>query len=253
MLIIRMLVGFLLMAAAMYAYDEKCMPDLVVPTGIPPQSLEATIVHRFDRIPSGQFPDNIMASANAKIGVRYVIRAGLEGGAEYLYCPSSVIGQKEYAVHAAYSHAVPAVPLCAQAYVRYFGVQSWFNQPWERNLLYQLTIQSKPVWGRISPVVNLAYDALAGKPGMGAGVDVAVAENIGIVGEYYPPLGARDSSRAGKLDVHCFSLGARIATYGHHFLFTLGNSTDIGARHLMRGTVNKNLYFGFNLQRLFAF
>jgi hypothetical protein len=244
----------LLMAATIYAYEEKCMPDLVVPTDIPPKNLEATIVHRLDRNPAGQFPDNFMTSANARLGVRYVVWSKIEAGADYLYCSSSLISPKEFSLHTAYSYFIPKLFLRTQVDLLFFGAQQpGFETPWDYNMLYQLNVQSEPFWKRVLPVINLAYDGLLKKFGMGGGIDVAVAENIDIVGEYYPAIGARDTTPEGNQNVNCYSVGVKITTYGHHFLFTLGNSTDIGVRHLMHGAKNNNIYFGFNLQRLFAF
>ena len=248
---LRLIVFYcILITALIYSYDENNMADLIVPTQIAPKSLEVNIVHRFTRTPSGDFPDNFIAMANVDLSLRYVIWSKLEVGAGWLFLP------KEYTFDAAYSYFIPAMYLRTQAYIQFFGTQTipGDRTSWENNALYQINLQSEPIAGRIFPTVNLLYDGLAKKFGLGTGLDIAVRENMDIVGEYFPVLGTRDTVLfTGAPLVNCYSVGFKISTPGHHFMFTVSNSTDIGMRRLMRGTYNNNIYFGFNIQRLISF
>jgi len=236
------------------AYDEKNMADLAVPTQIPLHSLEISIVHRFYRVPSADFPDNFITMANPKIDLRYVILPGLEAAAGYQFAP------KEYTFHAAYSYFFPKLFLRTQALVQFFGTQVFafndsgdYTPSWKNNAVYQFNVQSDPLIGRILPTADFVYDGLSSKFGLGAGIDIVVAENMDIVGEYFPVLGSRDSTSFSGPAVNCYSVGFKITTPGHHFMVTVSNSTDLGVRRLMRGTVNNNIYFGFNIQRLISF
>jgi len=243
---------FIFLAASLsFAYEEQNMADLAVPTQIPPNSLELNILHKFTRIPSGDFPDNFINFANVQLDLRYVILPKLEIGAGYQLYPT-----KEYTFHAAYSYFIPDLFLRTQAYLQFFGTQTIPGQrtSWENNVLYQINLQSEPIVGRFFPTVNFIYDGLAKKFGIGTGIDVAVRENMDIVGEYFPVVGTRDSlpSRTG-LRVNCYSLGFKITTPGHHFMFSVSNGTDLGVRRLMRGAFDNNINFGFNIQRLISF
>jgi len=244
-----LVLSILFSASMLLAYDEKNMADLTVPTQLSPKSLEINIVHRFLRTPSGDFPDNFITLANVNIDLRYVILSKLEVGAGWLFLP------KEYDFHAAYSYFIPDVYLRTQAYIQFFGTQTVFDtaSSWKNNALYQINLQSEAIAGRIFPTINLMYDGLAKKFGLGTGIDVSVREDMDIVGEYFPVLGAPDQPIFGGPLVNCYSVGFKITTPGHHFMFSVSNSTDIGVRRLMRGTFNNNIYFGFNIQRLVSF
>ena len=64
-------------------------------------------------------------------------------------------------------------------------------------------------------------------------------------------------SADGKLEKYigeedAISLGLRIDTYGHKFLFLLSNSDDIGIRRTSLGVQKDTFWrFGFNIQRRF--
>ena len=225
------------------------MADLTVPTQLPQKSLEINILHRFLRTPSAPFPDNFITLANVNLDLRYELWSKLEVGAGWLFLP------KEYDFHAAYSYFLPELYLRTQAYIQFYGTQTVFGDAstWKNNALYQINLQSEAIAGRIFPTINLMYDGLDQKFGLGTGLDVAVREDMDIVGEYFPVLGTRDSDPFSGPLVNCYSVGFKITTPGHHFMFSVSNSTDIGVRRLMRGTFNNNIYFGFNIQRLVSF
>jgi hypothetical protein len=249
---LRLIVFYcILITSLIYAYDENNLADLIVPTQIAPKSLEVNIVHRFLRDPAGDFPDNFVTLANVNLHLRYVIWSKLEIGTGWLFLP------KEYTFHAAYSYFMPNLYLRTQAYIQFYGTQTAFGDrtSWKNNALYQINLQSEPIVGRIFPTVNLLYDGLIKKFGLGTGLDVAVLKDLDIVGEYFPVIGGKDSVAfgGGPAMANCYSVGFKISTPGHHFMFSISNSTDMGVRRLMRGTYNNNIYFGFNIQRLISF
>jgi hypothetical protein len=224
------------------------MPDLIVPEQITAPSLEVNVTHRFYRQPTAMFPDNFIAGANVKAGLRYAIWQGLEVRAEYVFIP------KEFTMDAGYSMSFPQIFLRAQAYLQYYGAQSDVSKYWDYNALYQVNLQSTAILGRIYPVVNVAFDGMSKKFGMGTGLDVMVWNNIDVVGEYYPALGKRDTQLyTGSSLVNCFLAGVGFTTLGHHFMINVSNSRDMVMRRLMRGTADNTLFYGFTIQRLFSF
>jgi hypothetical protein len=106
-------------------------------------------------------------------------------------------------------------------------------------------LESRPVAKRFIPVINLGYDGYHEKMGCGLGMSISILEKVSLLGEYFPVLDSDQDEREDS-----FAFGFRIRTYGHFFLFLLGNNVEIGTRQLMRGAVNNELHFGFNIQRL---
>jgi hypothetical protein len=255
----KLLKGFLLcllIPVLVHAYEEKSMPNLAVPTELEQGNLEAGIIHRFLRYPSGQFPDNFINMANVDLSLRYIIVSKLEVGLGYIGSGNSVISAKETFVNMGYSYFIPQLYVRTQAIIQYYRDESVDYPPkWTDNMLYRFNMQSDPILKRISPVINVAYDSKLKKAGLGTGLNVSITDNVDVVAEYYPNIGKRDSTlisiTESRPTVNCYAVGIKYSTYGHHFMLTVGNSTDIGMRHQMRGAVNNNIYFGFSIQRLF--
>jgi len=240
---------FLLILSAAFdlaAYDEPCLPSLEVPVQLEPQSLEAGIQHRFYRVPAADFPDDFIASAFGKIGLRYVPLQNAALGASYLFMP------KEFDLHAGYAIAVPQIQIRAQPVIHWFGAQSDDYSHWNRNVLYQIALQSMPLFKTCSIAIDALYDNLAKKAGFGTGANVSLSESVSFVGEYYPVIGKQDTTFTGITKTNCFSFGIKFTTSGHHFVLLASNSTDMGMRHLIRGAPSNSLSFGFNIHRLFS-
>jgi hypothetical protein len=237
-----------LTVSLVFAYNENSMPGLDVPTQLDPKSLEASIVHRFYRSPTANFPDNFITMANVMLGLKYVILPKLEAGTSYQFMG------KEYAFHAAYSLFFPKAFLRTQALVRFFGAQRDNDTLWNENFLYEINFQSEPIAGRFLPVINLAYNGLTKKVGLGTGLDVVIFRNFDFLAEYYPVLGTRETVLYSETKkVNCFLAGLKYSTPGHQFMFTISNNYDIGNRRHMAGATDNTLYYGFNIQRLFSF
>lgn len=243
---IRRLLLFALVTVSMaFAYDEKCMPELSVPTKLEAGSLEAAVQHRFLRIPGPDFPDNFIYMANVKLGLRFVPLPKLETGTSYDFY------HREYDFRAGYSFFLPRQYLRMQALATYYGAKRDFYLKWDHSFLGQINFQSEPVAGRVLPVLDLAYDGLTRKMGMGTGINIVVLDNIDLLGEYYPVLGGRDTL-LGKKAVNCWTAGVKITTAGHHFILNVSNNYEVGMRRHMRGAPDNNtIYYGFTIHRLF--
>ena len=71
-----------------------------------------------------------------------------------------------------------------------------------------------------------------------------------LLAEYYP---AFDKGEAWTGEYDGFAFGFKYKTAGHHFTFQLSNVTDIGIRKSSLGTDSRDLYLGFNMQRILRF
>lgn len=170
-------------ASLTFAYTENCMPDLPVPTQLDAGSLEADIQHRFLRTPGPDFPDNFINMANVKLGLRYVPFSKTEIGTDYDFL------FKEYDFRAGYSFFFPWLFLRMQALGVYYGAERDFTPKWDHSFLGQVNFQGEPLFGRVLPAVDMAYDGFTSRFGLGTGIDIVVMSNIDLLGEYYPVLG----------------------------------------------------------------
>ncbi len=127
-------------------------------------------------------------------------------------------------------------------------VEGFWKEDRESVWFGRLELQGPSV-ARLTPVVNAGFDADNRQTGFGFGLDCAVARNISLIGEFFPR--TDPVSWEGGRSTDCFAAGVQVKTYGHHFLFQVGNSTDIGLRRMMRGAPNRDLKFGFGIKRLF--
>jgi hypothetical protein len=46
-----------------------------------------------------------------------------------------------------------------------------------------------------------------------------------------------------------YSIGIKADTYGHQFMFMLGNNEDMTPRQIVHGSKTRDLKLGFNVQR----
>lgn len=160
----------------------------------------------------------------------------------------------EYRVGAGYSF-FPLIPRCrAQAGFDWVSfktgrfVEGFWKEDRESVWFGRVDLLGPSV-GRLTPVVNAGFDSDNRKTGFGIGLDCAVTRNISLIGEFFPR--ADRGSWEGERSTDCFAAGVQVRTYGHDFLFQIGNSTDIGLRRMMRGAPNQDLKFGFGIKRLF--
>lgn len=236
----------LVVSLSVTAYDENCMIELAVPTRLEAGSLEAIVAHRFYRQPGPDFPDNFINTADVKLGLRYVPLAKVEAGTSYDF------RNKEYNFNAGYSFFLPRQYLRTQVLAVFYGAKRDFSDTWDHSFFGQLNVQSEPLAGRILPIVDLGFDGLTKRFGIGTGIDLVVRDNIDILGEYYPVLGKRDTSFSGKKATDCFAAAIKFTTSGHQFVLSVANNYEFGMRRHLRGSLNNTLYYGFSIRRLFS-
>lgn len=230
---------------------EPAMLNLQVPSRLEKSEFVFAIQHRFygeiNEDPLNTF-FGLDAGANVGLGVRYTILLGVEIHASYTRF------QKEYTIGARYTHSIPQIMTTMLLNVHYFDHESFGLDERTRNFFYGLALQSEPLANVIIPVVNVGYDGYNERFGFGFGIgfgfdlEIGPIERISIIGEYYPVIN-RDSIIHGPKNY--FATGLKCDTYGHHFIFLVGNGSQIGARRLMLGAESNNdFYFGFNIHRI---
>jgi hypothetical protein len=232
---------------------EKSMLSLKLPSELESRQAQFFFQHRFygriDQKPLDTF-FGMDIGANAKLGFRVRIVKNVE------LAVSHVARDNEYAVAAGYAFSIPGVPVRGQADAEFFTnkrnyiVEDVDVLKRKRFAAFRLDLATKAVWNRLTPVVNIGYDTDWKRGGLGLGLDVAVTPKYSLIGEYYPRL--KKDGRDGLI-YDSFAVGLKVQTYGHHFLFHVGNDTEIGTRKLMAGSASKYLFFGFGIQRLLEF
>jgi hypothetical protein len=238
MLRIFSVVLVLLIPQAVLSYENGKL-NLSVPTELEEGQTEFVVQHRFYGKIAEEPLDTFLGmamGANVRIGLRGVLREKVE------FKVSHIRLQKEYVVGLSYAYVVRD-RLRSQVEIRFFSFKPGIQER-KRGLFYQLALQSDPILERITPVANLGYDSYEGSAGIGFGIDVGLLEHLSLIGEYFPVLD-------GNGETDCFAFGLGLRTYGHRFMVLLGNSSKIGTQRLMLGTNARDLYFGFNIQRLF--
>lgn len=211
------------------------------------------IQHRF----YGTLKDDLLginAGANTGLSLRYLVWSKLEINGAF------VRNQKEYIIGAGYALFIPQLWLKSQINVEFFNYEKLglptTVSPRRRNLFYSAALQSEPILERITPTINVAYDGYNRRIGLGVGLDIGFEFEIGplegmnIIGEYFPIIN-RDIAVNGPKN--SFTAGFKFNTYGHHFMFLVGNTTEIGTRRLMLGTRSNDLYLGFTIHRFISF
>lgn len=225
---------------------EPSKINLRVPTGLESKQMVLGIQHRF----YGTLKDDLLgmnAGANTGLNIRYLVWSKLEiNGAFARY-------QKEYTIGAGYAFFIPQLWLHSQINLEFFDYEKLGLSTRRRNLFYSAALQTEPILARIIPTINIAYDGYNQRIGLGAGLDVGFEFEIGplegmnIIAEYFPIMN-RDNDVNGPKN--SFTTGLKFNTYGHHFIFLVGNTSEIGIRRLMLGANNNDLYLGFTIHRL---
>lgn len=184
---------------------------------------------------------------NIGIGLRYSVLSGLELNASRFW------NRKEGIIGASYAYPIPATPLRSQLDIQFFRFEEFSLQKGalgkEDGVFVLFSLQSEPLFNRISPLVNIGYDSHTEEFGAGLGLGIVIIEYLGIlqrlsaVGEYFPTTGE-------DKDENSFAFGFRIETYDHHFDLILSRNSENGVRRLMAGTIKaEGVRFGFNIKR----
>ncbi|MCS7298569.1 MAG: hypothetical protein RMJ37_01240 [Spirochaetia bacterium] len=136
--------------------------------------------------------------------------------------------------------------------VEYNNTKEMIDNNYSRhnNIFSVLSIQSMPIFDVIDFGVNVGYDYLYKGFGLGIFTSIGYLElpdgyKVSLVGEYYPTF-LRVNGQSDN-----FVFGLKIDTYGHHFLFTIGNTYFATVRSSMFGMEDNYLRLGFRIDRIF--
>ena len=209
-------------------------------------SLELRLNHRFygaalkDEPIETFFGMDIGANVGAELGWFPV--SGLEIRAGH------VRSLKEYTLGGYWSTYVDGFE--AAFSMGYSSVKPVANQDREGGLTLLGAFSAPFAEGRVIPTVNYSYDGRTERHGPGFGLSFGLGENTALIGEYFPLLD-RDEDDPSILPEDPFSFGVRRTTWGHQFVFILGNSTGIGPRGQLNGAATNDLALGFTIRRMF--
>ena len=233
---------------------EKSMLSLKLPSELEARQAQFFFQHRFyGNINEEPFDTffGMSGGANAGLGFRVRLFQNFE------LVASHVFNENEYGLAAGYAFKIPRLPVRGQMDAevftnkRIYFIGNSIVQDRKRFASFRLDLAFKPILNRLSPVVNVGYDTDRKKTGLGLGLDLALTSKYSFIGEYYPRLNKNE--KIDGLMYDSYAVGLKVQTYGHHFLFHIGNNTEIGTRKLMAGSAHKGLFFGFGIQRLLEF
>jgi hypothetical protein len=250
-------------AVMLFGYDEWDLPNLVTPTTVKPMALEAQFQHQFlGRIDGKNAADRVFGisdGADVRTKLRFIIWSTIQVYASYDNLQQFNYSRNEYVLGASYAHAIPFIHILAQADGRYYTNASFITFPQVRKNYYfvQLALQNEPLFDRVVVSANGGYDITNKRWGLGLGLDVKIIEMLDVVGTVFPVIDRSNSPVAGlpgsSTQDSPFLFGVKLTTAGHQFFLTLGSGSEIGEQHLMWGTGNTHLKFGFIVKRLFSF
>jgi hypothetical protein len=241
------LMSLLFSASAIFALETTSL-NLRVPGGLDPGQLALAVPHRFLGKIDDRPLDNLFGidqGANAGMSLRYRVWSGFEVEGSYAR------SEKEFGVNAGYSFTVPKM-LRSGIAVQYFDYKRADITGRRRNLFYQASFQSEPLFEKIHLNLEGGYDGYNRRLGVGFGLDAGIDVTLGpieglhFVAEYFPVI---DPEAGVTGPGNSFAAGLKARTYGHHFMFFVGNNPEIGARRLMLGAPGNDLYLAFNIQR----
>lgn len=228
---------------------ELGMLNLKGPADLESRQGEIRIQHRFSGDVTDDPLDNLFGAdlgANVGLGLRYAV-SGFELSATRLR------NMREYILTIGYGHAFPGVPLRGQTDVHFFRYDDFGlgmgGVDRESGVFGLLSLQTEPLHNKLTLAVNLGYDGKEEEFGAGFGFAITILERTGTlqkvsaVGEYFPTTNKDYNDQS-------FAFGLRLQTYDHDFDFVLGNNSNIGARHLMAGAMDRaDVRLGFNIKR----
>ena len=233
---------------------EKSMLSLKLPSRLEARQAQFFFQHRFyGRIDKDALDTffGMSQGANAGLGFRVRLFENFEMAVFHVFL------NNEYSLVAGYAVDLPSLPLRAQVDAEIFTdkklifLKDRVDFTRKRFAALRLDLASKPILNRLTPAVNIGYDTEMERTGLGFGLDAAISKKFSLIGEYYPRL--KKNGPDDDLRYDSYAVGLKVQTYGHHFLFHVGNNTQIGIRRLMAGSASRDLYFGFGIQRLLEF
>jgi hypothetical protein len=231
---------------------EKSMLNLKLPTALEVRQAQFFLQHRFRGYAVKEKPletfFGMESGANVGLGFRTCVLKNLEVIASYTFW------EKEYVLGVGYALTSPGAWIKGQIDLQYFTYKRPQFDPFAKHksfAYFRLDLASKAIGNFVTPVINIGYDTDYRKVGLGVGIDLGLSEKFSLIGEYFPRLWKKDY--ADRQMVDSFAFGLKVQTWGHHFLFMLGNSTDVGTRRMMHGSNVKDLFLGIGIQRLLEF
>jgi hypothetical protein len=249
-----MLAGFLSITLLAYPLG---MSGIRAPSPMNQFATEFEFQHRFygDILDTNSTFLGMDQGANANLELSFYPIKGLS------ISVSRISSGKETHLGVSYSHTFRKIYLKARVG---FDIYTYPNDTRYWGYFPNFTVQTEPILGRIEPFLTLGYDSdMDGIFNWGVGLSVTVLKDfyyfteIALIGEYHPhPRGVGYIPELRPEGIYLFGIGA--STYGHQFLFTLSNTTNLGARQLMYGRVRYmddvgfELRFGFTIRRLLS-
>jgi len=236
-----------------FSYDDRSLTDFDAGFDLPPNSLEASFTHRFYGPLDTDGLKTVFglgSGANARIKELYISSFGLLVDANF------TTDARELSFGAGYAVIPKTFLVNLLAYAQLSSDQYWdttINDLSRKGDLYlQMVAQTKPfLFKRLLLTVALGYDLNENKPGLATGFEVVIRDNVGIIGELAPvTIKKVDNINFGNPS---YSIGARVSTFGHQFIFFVGNATGIGPRKFLYGSGDYHLRLGFEIKRLFNF
>lgn len=238
---------FLLAIVTILPSYETSMLNMDVPTNLEYKTMEVNIRHRFMGAIDDELIDNFFGmdiGANINLGVRFPIYSKLELELDYIRVNS------EY--NLALSYKLPTISIFkSQIEFEYFSFEKLGQTERRNNFLYQIDLQSKELFSRVTPALNLGFDGYHERFILALGMNVKFTDSWGMIAEYFPVID-RNNDASGRTSVgenSCFAIGLRLQTYAHHFMLILSNNDKIGIRNMGLGSPTDDLKFGFNLSR----
>jgi hypothetical protein len=244
------MIASLAVVSTLFAYEDWSLPNLEAPTLIGPFGLEAQVQHQFlGRIDGSDKFDRffgISDGADAWFTLRTVVWSSAQAYTSYDNLQIFNQSRNEFVVGTSYAVALPWIFLHVQPDGQFFSYSSYRTYPEKRfnNFFVQCAFQNDPLFGRFVALIDPGYDFDKRAFGLGLGLDAKVMGSLDVYGEYFPVVNkSADTLYPGRSIEPPFSMGVKFTTAGHQFFLFLSNATEIGARHLMMGTLDNNLRF----------
>jgi hypothetical protein len=244
-------VVLVLLSAALFAEQfENPMLNMTVPSGLEDSQAYIVINHKFMRTLYNYPKDDLYAvfdgGANFNLDFRYMIGWNIEAQAGY------TTTNREQTAGLSYTFNTPKLFFNSSVDVQFFTYRDPATGTFNQNLFYLLSLQTIPFFEeRAVLTADAGYDGFNSHIGLGLGASYEIFKHIRVLAEYFPVFNETGSTAAGTTG--CYSFGVKIDTFGHQFMFTAGNSSQIGTRRMMLGTNVQDVFVGLKIMRLIAF
>ena len=242
----------------MLSADDYTMLSMFSPSSLSSRQICFSARHRF----YGDIFEKPLSSffgmdegANIMMSLRYHPFHGLEVKSSYTRL------RKEKTLGLAYRIERDNIPLKAQVDIEYFTYsEPGLIEEKRSNTITVLSVRSDPVWDRLGGVLNFGYDGYFKRTVIALGLffniydDFGMFESIDGLLEYYPVTDRKTQNEKLVryiLPSDVVSLGIKMDTYGHRFLFIFSKSTHFHPRWIGLGADEDSFWkLGFNIERI---